>query len=227
MNALETLCVLQQFNISKVAEHVHSIDNVFPLSPTWRPHVFLTSKDHQNLDVDVVHEAFLNNYLQLETLNRESFPIRTSCSCCKKCKAKKPLTFKQEILDHPPMVANYVSPTWCPHVFLTSKNHQNLDVDVVHEAFLNNYLQLETLNRESFPIRTSCSCCKKCKAKKPLTFKQEILDHPPMVANYVSPTWCPHVLLTSKNHQNLDVDVVQSIKKYKKSDLQCLELELI
>ena len=90
-----------------------------------------------------------------------------------------------------------------------------LGLYLVREAFPNNSLQLETLNGESFPTRTSSSRCKEYKAWKPLTFKQHILDHPPMVANYVSPTWCPHVFLNLKRILKLRLWLCSIIQKFK------------
>ena len=40
----------------------------------------------------------------------------------------------------------------------------------------------------------------------------------------VSPIWCPHVFLTSKDHQNLDLDVYSIIQKDKKSETLVLRI---
>jgi hypothetical protein len=48
---------------------------------------FLDKFDAVWLGPYLVREAFSNNYLQLDTLNGESFPTRTSGSRCKEYKA--------------------------------------------------------------------------------------------------------------------------------------------
>ena len=40
----------------------------------------------------------------------------------------------------------------------------------------------------------------------------------------MSPIWCPHVFLTSKDHQNLDLDVYSIIQKDKKSETLVLRI---
>ena len=45
-----------------------------------------------------------------------------------------------------------------------------------------------------------------------------------MVANYVSPIWCPHVILILENYLNVDFDVYSIIQKDKKCDILVLRI---